>query len=201
MINEIISAVKEAEKTSESVNVIEKIKVNEHSKIEKTILEPNIEIAMNKTLESVEQMNIENGIEKITTRNQDLQGKEHPDTGITFEVKIVENSEGDLIEGVFAKFESIYDVELPEEFLESNDNIQFKECNFQLKEAVEDNPELAEKMTDEQLEQIKDGETPDGFTWHHDAEKGNMQLVDSAVHAKTGHTGGKFIWGGGNTNR
>jgi hypothetical protein len=28
-----------------------------------------------------------------------------------------------------------------------------------------------------------------------------MQLVDSAVHAKTGHLGGRTIWGGGSEYR
>ena len=32
--------------------------------------------------------------------------------------------------------------------------------------------------------------TPDGFTWHHHQDKGLMQLIDSWVHSKTGHTGG-----------
>jgi RHS repeat-associated protein len=33
-------------------------------------------------------------------------------------------------------------------------------------------------------------ETPKGYTWHHHQEKGRMQLVDSDIHSKTGHTGG-----------
>ena len=48
---------------------------------------------------------------------------------------------------------------------------------------------------------IEDGETPDGYTWHHDAEAGKMQLVDFETHQKTGHTGGRYIWGGGTENR
>ena len=41
---------------------------------------------------------------------------------------------------------------------------QFAECNNQLKEAVEKDPELAKKFTPEQLEQIRNGDTPDGYT-------------------------------------
>ena len=51
------------------------------------------------------------------------------------------------------------------------------------------------------MELILDGETPDGYTWHHDAEVGKMQLVESDIHMKTGHTGGRTVWGGGNENR
>ena len=33
-------------------------------------------------------------------------------------------------------------------------------------------------------------ETPKGYTWHHHQDKGRMQLVETEIHAKTGHTGG-----------
>jgi len=39
-------------------------------------------------------------------------------------------------------------------------------------------------------------ETPVGYTWHHNEAFGVMQLVDSAVHAAAGHTGGFAIVGG-----
>ena len=90
---------------------------------------------------------------------------------------------------------------MPEDLEKASDKEQFAECNKQLKEAIAKDPELKEKFTPEQLEQIENGDTPDGYTWHHDAEKGKMQLVDSETHAKTGHTGGKAIWGGGQENR
>ena len=57
------------------------------------------------------------------------------------------------------------------------------------------------ELDKEQMEQILDGETPDGYTWHHDAEVGKIQLVESDIHMKTGHTGGRTVWGGGNENR
>jgi hypothetical protein len=34
------------------------------------------------------------------------------------------------------------------------------------------------------------GQRPAGYTWHHHQDSGLMQLVDSRVHAQTGHTGG-----------
>ena len=141
------------------------------------------------------------GSERIKCRNEDLAGKKHPETDVPFEEKTVKNAEGKDVTGVFPVFESVYDAKLPEDLLQATDREQFAECNKQLKEAVEKDPELAKKFTPEQLEQIKNGETPDGYTWHHNEETGKMQLVDSDVHAKTGHTGGKTIWGGGNENR
>ncbi|MER0467173.1 HNH endonuclease [Bacillus cabrialesii subsp. cabrialesii] len=40
-----------------------------------------------------------------------------------------------------------------------------------------------------------------GHTWHHHQDPGRMQLVDQKVHRKTGHTGGRHLWGGGSKNR
>lgn len=138
---------------------------------------------------------------RYTTRNEGLEGKTHPETGVPFERKIVENSNGELVEVVVPKFESKFDVQLSENLYEASDKKQFDECNRQLKEAVEKNKDLRDQFTEEQLEQIEEGDTPDGYVWHHDAEKGKMQLVDEEQHRKTGHTGGKNIWGGGSENR
>ena len=138
---------------------------------------------------------------EIHTRNESLEGDRHPITGVPFERKTVEDSDGNEVTGVFPEFDFDFDAQLPEDLYEASDKEQFAECNRQLKEAVEKDPELAKKFTPEQLEQIKNGDTPDGYTWHHNEEKGKMQLVDSDIHAKTGHTGGKTIWGGGNENR
>lgn len=41
------------------------------------------------------------------------------------------------------------------------------------------------------------GETPEGYTWHHHEEPGIIQLVDTEIHAQTGHTGGSELWGEG----
>lgn len=136
----------------------------------------------------------------IPTRNGHLEGEKHPVTDVPFERKTVETPEGEK-EGVFPVFESMADVQLPDELLEEKDWKQFDYCNEKLKEEIQSNPELKEKFTEEQLEQIDDGETPDGYTWHHNEEKGKMELVDSETHAKTGHTGGKSVWGGGSENR
>ena len=135
------------------------------------------------------------------TRNQSMEGQKHPETGVLYERKPTKDANGEPDEGVFPVFDSVFDAQLPEELYQASDKIQNDECNNQLKEAVENDPKLAEKFTPEQLEQIKNGDTPDGYTWHHNEETGKMQLVDSETHAKTGHTGGKVIWGGGQENR
>lgn len=142
----------------------------------------------------------DSNVEQIKCRNEDLEGSSHPETGVPFERKQVE-VDGKQYEVVVPEFESEYDAQLPEGMYEASDREQFKECNSQLKEDVSKNKELRDKFDDEQLEQIENGDTPDGYTWHHDAEPGKMQLVDTETHQKTGHTGGRSIWGGGNENR
>lgn len=139
-------------------------------------------------------------IERIKCRNEELEGTEHPDTGVPFEKRQVE-VDGKNYEVVVPKFESTYDAQLPEDKYKATDREQFKECNSQLKKDIKDNKDLREQFDEEQLEQINDGDTPDGYTWHHDAETGKMQLVDTETHKRTGHTGGRAIWGGGTDNR
>nr|WP_314741409.1 HNH endonuclease [uncultured Haemophilus sp.] len=110
-------------------------------------------------------------------------------------------ADGEKMKGVFPVFDSAFDAQLPEELYQATDAKQSSECNKQLKDAVNKNPELKAKFTEEQLEQIENGDTPDGYTWHHNEEKGKMQLVDTETHDKTRHTGGRFVWGGGTGSR
>lgn len=84
-------------------------------------------------------------------------------------MSIIVNGEEEVVVPVF---DSTFDAQLPEDKLQATNQEQFKECNTQLKEAVENNSELRAKFTEEQLEQIKNCDTPDEYTWHHDAETG-----------------------------
>lgn len=136
----------------------------------------------------------------IICRNEGLEGDRHPVTGVPFERDYIIYN-GEKIEGVFPEFESIKDCQLPESLYEARDRDQFAYANQELKEAVENDPELASKFSPEQLEQIKNGDRPDGYVWHHHQEPGKLQLIDRDTHDKTGHTGGKLVWGGGSENR
>lgn len=94
-----------------------------------------------------------------------------------------------------------YEHQLPAELYESGDSEQFNDCNNALTNHLENNPEFAEHFDNDQLEAIRAGEKPSGFTWHHNVEPGNMQLVPTRIHQNCGHYGGKNVWGGGTTNR
>lgn len=138
----------------------------------------------------------------LSTRNHRLEGQRHPETDVPFQRKTVEMENGDKVEGVFPVFESRFNAELPEELLDASDNLQFKECNSQLKNWVDGEPDKAKNFfSEDQLSDISNGRIPEGYTWHHSEDKGVLQLVDTEIHADTGHTGGKTIWGGGNDNR
>lgn len=137
----------------------------------------------------------------IKTINDSLAGQNHPETGVPYVEKEVVTDTGEKVKGVFPQFESKIDVQLPEDMEQASDRTQFAECNKQLAERVTKDPELRAQFTEDQMADIEDGYTPEGYTWHHNEEKGKMQLVDSDIHSQTRHTGGRNIWGGGTENR
>jgi len=140
-------------------------------------------------------------IRYIDTRNQTLENDVHPITGVPFVRKIVELPSGEKVEGVFPEFPVEYEMKLDESLYLDSDARQFRVTIDKLAEDIENNPALRKKFTPEQLEQIKNGETPDGYVWHHSEQPGILQLVDKDLHDKTGHTGGRYLWGGGAENR
>lgn len=142
----------------------------------------------------------EDGVIHYKCDNEHLEGKKHEESGVEYVRKTI-NLNGVKVEVVVPDFDSAFDVQLPEDLLKESNPKQFKECNQQLKDAINKDPELCNKFTEEQIEDIRDLKTPEGYTWHHDAEIGKMQLVETKIHDRTqggaAHTGGKSIWGGG----
>lgn len=142
----------------------------------------------------------EDGVIHFKCDNQEMEGKIHESSGVPYVRKTIEVN-GVKVEVVVPEFDSTFDAQLPDELLKESNPRQFSECNRQLKDAIEKASDLRNKFRDEQLEDIRDGRTPEGYTWHHDVETGKMQLVETAKHDRTqggaAHTGGKAIWGGG----
>lgn len=138
-------------------------------------------------------------ITQLPTLNSKLDGLKHEVTDIPFEKRIVDTPNG-KVEGVWAKFDSLYDYRIPKETFDSDgilrwsDAKQFKNAIENLFINIEKNPKLAENFTSEQREQIGLGITPKEFTWHHKEDTGILQLVDSSIHDKTAHTGGAKLW-------
>lgn len=139
--------------------------------------------------------------EGVATRNADLAGQKHPKTGVPFVKKTVVDANGIKTVGVFPKFKAVAEVKLPADKYMVRNSKQFEFCDEKLKLQVQSDPNLANKFTKNQLSQIYNNETPDGYVWHHNEKAGLMQLVEESTHAQTGHTGGQTIWGGGTDNR
>lgn len=140
-------------------------------------------------------------INQLNTINNKLEGEIHPITGVEFERDLVKLPEGDQHSGVFPKFEPKFEAQLSDDMLTQSDKTQFKECDAQLKDAFNASSDIRDQFTDLQKEQILNGDTPDGCTWHHNQQPGRMQLVDTRIHSSTAHTGGRSIWGGGSDMR
>ncbi|MCR6789948.1 MULTISPECIES: WXG100 family type VII secretion target [Bacillus cereus group] len=119
-----------------------------------------------------------NGPKTIRLRKGDLAGDKHPVTGIPYD------AEG------FPIFESKGEI-----MFKKSRTIQSRKCSKALYEQIMENPELALKFTDEEIQLFKIGKTPEHYTWHHHQDTGRMQLVDYQTHHDTGHTGGYKIWG------
>jgi len=78
----------------------------------------------------------------LKTRNAELAGAVHPDTGVPFVKDTVQLSDGTIREGVFPEFSATYETTLPSELLKATDYQQSQYCNDQLREAVERDPAL-----------------------------------------------------------
>lgn len=142
----------------------------------------------------------EDGVIHYRTDRSDLEGKTS-ENGVPYERKQIEINDV-KIEGVFPKFDSVYTTELSPEKQKSN--AYAKECNSNLKEAIQNDPELKSKFTKEQLDDIENGRTPTGYVWHHNEEQGKMELVKKSDHDRTSggaaHTGGSVLWGPDSNN-
>lgn len=133
------------------------------------------------------------GVFHLECRNSIYEGKRHPVSDVSFERRRI-SINGVTIEGVFPKFQSVTELRLPENLQRAAESKQFDYLNTQLREAIDRNPGLRAKFTDQQIEMIKSGRNPAGYTWHHNESRGVMQLVETKTHAITGHTGGDSIW-------
>lgn len=134
----------------------------------------------------------------IITRNQSLLGDVHPVTGVEFVQSKIDLSDGSKLTGVFPKFESKVDIQLPAKYYKESFEVQKDYLADALKKMAEDPEELKtlqKTFSADEIDDILKGVIPEGFIWHHNEQEGLMQLVDEAIHEATGHTGGMSIWG------
>ncbi|MFD1707871.1 HNH endonuclease [Siminovitchia sediminis] len=136
--------------------------------------------------------------EELETRNDHLAGDHHPVTGVPFEEKTVELPDGEFT-GTFPVFDAAYEVNLPNDLYLQSDSVHFSYANIELYDELQSNPDLVKELqlTNTDIQQLAQGDTPEGYSWHHHEDAGVLQLVEEEIHHQTGHTGGRELWGGG----
>jgi hypothetical protein len=139
------------------------------------------------------------GIKTLPTINQGSVGRSL--NCVKYKYRYVRDINVKLVRGVFPKFKSFFDVKLPRNLYLKSDYIQFNECMTQLKRMIEKNPKFSKRFSHEQLKQIRNGDIPDGYVWHHNEKTGIIQLIEKRFHNSCRHTGGRYIWGGGSAYR
>lgn len=162
------------------------------------------DVDISQTSDKIETNEYENSAEaephseavRVKCRNERLDGQNHPVTGVRFVRKQIKIA-GKQLQVVVPQFESHYDAQLPEDMLTLPNPQQFREANRQLLNEIANNPELRAKFNQKQLADLARLQNPEGYSWHHAEETGKLQLVDSKIHEKTGHTGGRRFWGRG----
>lgn len=114
--------------------------------------------------------------------NGHLAGKYHPVT------KIIFNYQGFPI---FAgpKFK------ISAKYWKSNNTTIWNQIKGNVKDELKTNADFKKQFTQKEISDINKGIKPANFRIHHHQNTGEIQLVHKNLHEKTGHTGGKTIWG------
>ena len=112
-----------------------------------------------------------------------MAGKMHPVSGVKFD------------NNGFPVFEAKHEMNLnPSDYTKTR-STHFEKASKTLYNEIQNNPEIANRFTQNEIEVFKIGGVPKKYTWHHHQDPGVMQLVDRTLHKQTGHDGGYSIWG------
>ncbi len=132
------------------------------------------------------------------TIKSDLAGEVHDVTGVGYKLKKLDYTDGTKIMGVYPEFPSFSDVQLSNTLYKASESEHKKYCMEELAKQVKPRwSKIRKNFTEEELEDIANGNIPERFVWHHNEEEGLMQLVDKKIHQNTPHTGGMSQWGRG----
>ncbi len=132
---------------------------------------------------------------RVSTRNMKLEGT-CSESGVPFERRTAQLTEGLSVEGVFPVFESRHHVELGERANDMTIYQQFSACREDFQDHMFDSPEKLEGLTLGDMERMDNpqGFAPEGYTWQHNPETGSFDLVPTGDHG-VAHTGGNAFWG------
>ena len=135
----------------------------------------------------------------VKSRNQQYAGKKTA-LGVEFsQQKTVIN--GIPVICAAPKFDSLITLHLPNTLICASDYKQFSYLDKQLAIKSEDIIKNNITLSSEEKKSIVNGKRPLGYTWHHEVSYGCVSLVKTNIHKRTGHTGGRSLWGGGNQKR
>ena len=96
----------------------------------------------------------------------------------------------------FPKFKSYYTFRLHFWDYKKSREFHFYKANKALFKKTLKSKKIKRLFTKAELQELKAGNTPDKYTWHHHQNQGKMQLVLRKTHATVNHIGGYSIWGG-----
>lgn len=132
---------------------------------------------------------------KISTRNQALEGDDTLE-GVVFNRREVELADDLVLEGVFPEFEHIHHVDLGEAAKDMSLHQQLKACKEHYQHHLFDNRDALKDITLGDMMKMEDsqGYAPEGWTWNHDPDIGQFDLVKTSLHSSVGHTGGNSFW-------
>ena len=97
----------------------------------------------------------------------------------------------------FPKFKSYYTIHLKRCDYKKSREYHFNYANKFLYNKALKSKKVKKRFTLDELSELKKGNTPDRYTWHHHQDSGKLQLVSRKINAKVYHIGGYDIWGGG----
>lgn len=95
----------------------------------------------------------------------------------------------------FPKFKSYYTVILPFWDYKKSRDVHFYKANKILYKKALKSQKIRKLFTKAEIEELKNGDTPDKYTWHHHQNYGKLQLVSRKTHSSVSHIGGYSIWG------
>jgi len=132
---------------------------------------------------------------RLRTVNETLEGEE--DTEVPYVTQVADLGDGLRVEGVVPDFPSVCRFDLGSDAVGLSRREHEARCAEILRDALETdrNGELSQVFTNEQLDEIRAGRIPSGYTVHHDLAPGRADLVDRELHERNRHTGGYTVWG------
>lgn len=98
----------------------------------------------------------------------------------------------------FPKFKAYYTIRLPFWDYKKSREFHFYKANKSLYKKALKSKKVRKLFTKADMLELKAGNTPNKYTWHHHQNHGKMQLVLRKTHEAVNHIGGYSIWGNDN---